>query len=158
VAGSLDPLLVQYIIYFFITYRFIEYLLIYYNYRIIYYYQLANTYVIPKEHGLALLKQAVYSQARDMQLDILATQIVEPFSMSTLCGMVDTTNQSVQPYVVEDNDILIFVLPLYEFESSLWSGLALYKKAIENALVELSSIPVTRTISVIPMFCPENLC
>ena len=131
---------------------------IYYNYRIIYYYQLTNTYVIPKEHGVALLKQAVHSQSRDMQLDILATQLVKTFSMNTLCCMVNTCNQEVQQYVIANNDIIIFVLPVYAFENVLWSGLALYKRAIENTLNESLSESNRATIAVIPMFCPEELC
>ncbi|USO02737.1 MAG: hypothetical protein H6850_01990 [Alphaproteobacteria bacterium] len=112
-------------------------------------------FLIKQEHGLALLKQAVLSQAPDMQIDILGIELIGDFNMDNLCALLENPAAPLQHFDLKDGDTVIFELPLYVFDHVLWTGIVQYKKAIDNKLQQLSG-NTNDSINVIPMACPSS--
>ena len=112
-----------------------------------------KTYLIRQEHGLNLLRQAALSQGQNMQLDIIAFLIPGgPFTMQSLGELIRDRASKLTQYAIENDDTILFELPIYSMDHVLWTGLAQYKIVINNKLRADKPDP-NPTIHIIPIAC-----
>lgn len=112
------------------------------------------TYLIKQEHGLPLLRQATLSMSSELQTDVLsvAPNLYADETIATLCEAIRSSFSSVSVVNLVDGDTIIFEIPPYITDNTIWSGVALYKRAINNAL-NTADQSSTETVHVIALSC-----
>jgi hypothetical protein len=114
------------------------------------------TYLIKQEQGLPLLRQVALSLAATMQTDVLSIDpTVYSSGTETIHILCDAIRSSFSPVVVESlvsGDVVIFEMPPYLTDQVTWTGLALYRQAI-NATLNAEEATSNTNIFVIPLAC-----
>ena len=94
-------------------------------------------YLVKQEQGLPLLRQAALSMASTLQLDILSLDPALYSTDETMQVLCSAIRSAFSPVVVEtlvNGDTVIFEIPPYITDQVVWTGIALYKRAINSTL------------------------
>lgn len=105
------------------------------------------TYLVPQENSVPIMTQAALSEAPSISHAVLFISPTPMLNVKSICAVLRDHMQIVSSKSLVNGDVVIFELPLTTSDHAIWTGLSLYKTAIQN------KIGGDAKVHVVPMSC-----
>jgi len=105
------------------------------------------TYLVPQEKSIAIVTLVALTEAITIPHTILHISPTPLLNIKAICAAIRDRTQLVSSTDLKSGDVVIFELPLATSDHAIWTGLSLYKKAVQN------KIGNNAVIHVLPMSC-----
>ncbi|USO02469.1 MAG: hypothetical protein H6850_00515 [Alphaproteobacteria bacterium] len=105
------------------------------------------TYLVPQENSIPILTATALTEAMTIPHTILLLSPTPMLNMDVICAKFRSKAQPALSTDLKSGDVVLLELPLSTSDHAIWTGLSLYKKAIQN------KIGGNAVLSVLPISC-----